>query len=65
MQARERRNGRYRNDQGGLLAWKLCGKRGVVGGVAVLGGNVGLGVYRREEGEETDKYIANKCTHKA
>ena len=32
------------------------GGRRVVGEVAVLGGNVGLGVYRREEGEETDKY---------
>jgi hypothetical protein len=36
-----------------LLAWKLCGEIGVVGGVVILGSSVGLGVYWREEGEET------------
>jgi hypothetical protein len=50
--------------KGGLLAWKLCGKRGVVGGVAVLRGYVGAGIYRREEREKTDKYIANTCNTK-
>jgi hypothetical protein len=45
-----------------LLAWKLCGKGGVVGGVVVLRGYVGTGIYRREEGEETDKYTANNAT---
>jgi hypothetical protein len=44
-----------------LLAWKLCGKRGVVGGVAVLRVYAGAGIYRREEGEETDKYTASIC----
>ena len=44
-----------------LLAWKLCGKRGVIGGVTVLRGYVSAGIYRREEGEETDKYTAIIC----
>ena len=43
-----------------LLAWKLCGKGRVIG-VAVLDGYVSTGIYRREEGEETDKYTANIC----
>ena len=36
------------------LAWKLCCKgRRVVGDVVDHRGNIGLRVYRREEGEET------------
>ena len=39
---------------GGLLAWKLCCKgRRVIGDVVDHRGSIGLGVYRREEGEET------------
>ena len=36
-----------------LLAWKLCSERGGDGGVVDHRDSVGLGVYRREEGEET------------
>ena len=36
-----------------MLAWLLCGKGGIVSSVVGLLGSVGLGVYRREEGEET------------
>jgi hypothetical protein len=35
-----------------LLAWKLCGKGGNVGGVVGLLSCVGLGGYRKEEGEK-------------
>ena len=42
--------------KGVLLAWKLCGERGVISGVAVLRGHVRLGGSRGEEGEETNKY---------
>ena len=36
------------------LAWKLCCKgRRVIRDVVDHRGNIGLGVYRREEGEET------------
>ena len=53
MQARgEKEMGDIEMIKGVLLAWKLCGKRGVVGGVAVLRGHVSAGIYRREEGEE-------------
>ena len=39
--------------KGGGLAWKLCWKRtSVVDDVVDHRGNIGLGVYRREEGEE-------------
>ena len=38
----------------GGLAWKLCCKgRRVIGDVVDHRGSIGLGVYRREEGEET------------
>ena len=38
----------------GELAWKLCSKgRRAAGDVVDHRGNNGLGVYRREEGEET------------
>ena len=37
----------------GLLAWKLCCKGRSVVNVADHRGGIGLGVYRREEGEET------------
>ena len=40
--------------KGGLLAWKLCRKgRSVFFDVVSHQGSIGLGVYRREEGEET------------
>ena len=45
-------NGRYRDDQRGGLAW-LLGQGGVVVDVVDHRGIIGLGVYRREEGEET------------
>ena len=47
-------NGRYRDDQRGL-AWKVRrkGRRVVVDVVDHSGFSSGLGVYRREEGEET------------
>ena len=50
--------------QGGLLAWLLCGKGGVFDGEAVDHQGIvsGLGVYRREEGEETNKYKAGNVT---
>ena len=44
----------------GGLAWLLCIKgrvvSGVVGDVVDHRDNISLGVYRREEGEEIDKY---------
>ena len=53
MQAGERRNRRYRVDQGGGLAWLLW-QGGVVGDVVVLSRiNVGLGSTGEEEGGET------------
>ena len=48
--------------KGVLLAWKLCGERGVVDDVVVLRSSVGLGVYRREEGEETINTKQTKAT---
>ena len=45
-------NGRYRDDQRGGLAWLLW-QGGVVVDVVDHRGSIGLGVYRREEGEET------------
>ena len=55
MQAREKGNGRYQDDQRGVgLAWLLRREGGVVGDVVNHSGiGSGLGVYRREEGEET------------
>ena len=47
--------------KGVLLALLLCGKRLIVGGVVVSGSTVSRGVYRREEGEETDKYTTIIC----
>ena len=47
-------NGRYRDDQrGGGLAWLLWQGGVVVDDVVDHRGISGLGVYRREEGEET------------
>ena len=46
-------NGRYRDDQKVGLAWLLRQERGVVGDVVDHSGIIGLGVYQREEGEET------------
>ena len=45
-------NGRYWDDQRGGLAWLLW-QGGVVVDVVDHRGGIGLGVYRREEGEET------------
>ena len=45
-------NGRYRDDQRGGLAWLLW-QGGVIVDVVDHRGGIGLGVYRREEGEET------------
>ena len=39
--------------KGGLLAWKLCLKRRSVVDIVDHRGDISLGVYRREEGEET------------
>ena len=39
--------------KGGGLAWLLRREGGVVGDVVDHRGGIGLGVYRREEGEET------------
>ena len=38
--------------KGVLLAWKLCGERGVVDDVVVLGGSVSVALYRRERGKK-------------
>ena len=38
--------------KGGLLAWLLRQEGGVIGDVVDHRGNIGLGVYRREEGEK-------------
>ena len=58
MQAGGRKNRRYRNDQGVLLALLLCGKGLIVNGVVVPGRTVSLWVYRREEGGRNNKYKA-------
>ena len=42
--------------KGGLLAWLLW-QGGVVVDIVDHRGNIGLGVYRREEGEETGNII--------
>ena len=51
--------------KGGVLAWLLSGKgkvvSGVIGDVVDHRDNIGLGVYRREEGGETDKYTVIIC----
>ena len=39
--------------KGGLLAWLLSQGGGIVGDVVDHSGIIGLGVYQREEGEET------------
>ena len=39
--------------KGVLLAWLLCRRKGIFNGVVDPRINSGLGVYRREEGEET------------
>ena len=50
--------------KGGLLAWLLRQEGGVVGDVVDHSGIIGLGVYRREEGEETVN-IEQTMHHKA
>ena len=45
-------NGRYQDDQRGGLAWLLW-QGGVVVDVVDHRGSTDLGVYQREEGEET------------
>ena len=44
-------NGRYRDDQRGACLVALA-RRGVIVDVVDHKGSIGLGVYRREEGEE-------------
>ena len=45
----------------GLLAWKLCRHKRICYGEVVIHRIISaLGVYRREEGEETNKYTATK-----
>ena len=51
MRGKER--GDTRMLKGGLLAWKLCWKGRSVVDVVDHRGGIGLGVYWREEGEET------------
>ena len=48
--------------KGVLLAWLLCGKRGVFGDVVGLLGSVGLGAIGEEEGGRNNKYKANNAT---
>ena len=49
----------------GLLAWLLCRQKRIFYGEVVLHRIIiALGVYRREEGEETDKYTATKAITK-
>ena len=50
--------------KGVLLALQLCDKGLIIGGVVVPGSTVSLGVYRREEGEETIN-IKHRCNHDA
>ena len=49
----------------GVLVWLLSGKgrvvSGVIGDVVDHRDNIGLRVYQREEGEETDKYTVIIC----
>ena len=52
MQAVERRNRRYLVIKGGACLVALA-REGFVVDVVDHRGNIGLGVYRREEGEET------------
>ena len=47
------RNGRYWNAQGGPACLEALLKRRSVVDVVDHGGGIGLGVYQREEGEET------------
>ena len=53
MQAVEIRNRRYRVDQGGAACLVALARRGVIVDVVDHKGSIGLGVYRRDEGEET------------
>ena len=47
--------------KGVLLAWLLCRLKRIFYGEAVVNRLIStLGVYRREEGEETNKYTATK-----
>ena len=54
-------NGRYRDDKGGL-AWLLWQGGVVVDVVDHRGISSGLGVYRREEGEETVNIMQTDAT---
>jgi hypothetical protein len=48
--------------KGFLLAWLLCRQEWIVYGEVVVHRVISaLGVYRREEGEETHKYTATKA----
>ena len=49
----------------GLLAWLLCRQKRICYGEVVIHRIISaLGVYRREEGEETDKYTTTKAITK-
>jgi hypothetical protein len=51
--------------KGVLLAWLLCRLKRIFYGEAVVNRLIGtLGVYRREEGEETNKYTATNAITK-
>jgi hypothetical protein len=51
--------------KGFLLAWLLCRQKWIFYGTVVVNRLIStLGVYRREEGEETNKYTATNCNHK-
>ena len=51
--------------KGVLLAWLLCRQKWIFYGEVVVHRVISaLGVYRREEGEETDKYTAIKAITK-
>ena len=52
--------------KGGLLAWLLRQEEGVVGDVVDHSDIIGLGVYQREEGEETvntEQTMHHKAQH--
>jgi hypothetical protein len=51
--------------KGVLLAWLLCRQKCIVYDEVVVHRVISaLGVYRREEGEETDQYTATKAITK-
>ena len=51
--------------KGVLLAWLLCRQKRIFSVADDHRIISALGVYRREEKGETNKYTAHKCDHKA